>query len=340
MQMTPAEILADPNYLPFRLDTVERRVLFVRIDREARQQAAFLDDRMLAGNAQGAWLALDALPPPPVSIPPLHFIFHIGHCGSTLLSRLLQGWRGVQSLREPLPLRTLAEARQTLAHHRAGVSSTQWQGLLHTLLALWARPLPGIDVTTLKATSSCNGLIEPILATAPASRAILLDMPLEPYLATLFKSPDSVRDAAAAAPERFAFLRGAVHDELLSPNARSLPQLCAMGWLAEQLRFSGLTRGECASRVVRVRFDELLQQPEPTLQRIAAHLGWSEDAVPAALASPAWGRYSKAQDHAYGSADRAFDLDESRRRHAPHIREGLDFVASLQQRHPLMTDLR
>lgn len=337
--MTPAEILADPNYLPFRLDLVERRVLFIRIDKEARQHAAFLDDRLLTGNAQGAWLALDALPAP-VAMPPLHFIFHIGHCGSTLLSRLLQSWPRVQSLREPLPLRTLAEARQQLGRDIARFPTTQWQDVLHTLLALWARPLPGIDVTTLKATSSCNGLIESILATAPASRAILLDMPLEPYLATLFKSPDSVRDAAAAAPERFAFLRGAVQDQLLSPNALSLPQLCAMGWLAEQLRFSGLAQGEYATRVLRVRFDALLQQPGPILLRIATHLGWAEDEVSAALASPAWGRYSKAQDHAYGSTDRAFDLDESRRRYAVQIREGLDFAVSLQKHHPLLADLK
>lgn len=337
--MTPAEILADPNYLPFRLDLVERRVLFIRIDKEARQNAAFLDDRLLTGNAQGAWLALDALPAP-VAMPPLHFIFHIGHCGSTLLSRLLQSWPRVQSLREPLPLRTLAEARQQLGRDIARFPTTQWQDVLHTLLALWARPLPGIDVTTLKATSSCNGLIEPILATASASQAILLDMPLEPYLATLFKSPDSVRDAAAAAPERLAFLRESLQDELLSLNALSLPQLCAMGWLAEQLRFSGLSQGEYASRVLRVRFDALLQQPEPTLRRIAAHLGWAADAVPAVMASAAWGRYSKAQDHAYGSADRAFDLDESRRRQAPHIREGLEFAASLQQRYPPLASVQ
>jgi hypothetical protein len=337
--MTPAELLADPEYLPFRLDPVGRRVLFVRIDRETRQQAAFLDDRLLTGNAQGAWLSLEALPPPPALVTPLHFIFHIGHCGSTLLSRLLQSWPRVQSLREPLPLRTLAEARLELGRDNARFSATQWQNVLHTLLALWARPLAGIDVTTLKATSSCNGMIEPILATSLTSRAILLDMPLEPYLATLFKSPDSVRDVAAAAAERRAFLGGALQDELPSLDALSLPQLCALGWLAEQLRFTGLAKGEHASRVLRVRFDALLQQPEPTLQRIAAHLGGPEDAVSAALASPAWGRYSKAQDHAYGSADRAFDLDESRRRHAPRIREGLDFVAELQRRHPALANL-
>jgi len=39
----------------------------------------------------------------------LHFIFHAGHVGSTLLSRLLDEAEGVLSLREPLPLRTIAE---------------------------------------------------------------------------------------------------------------------------------------------------------------------------------------------------------------------------------------
>lgn len=338
--MTPVEILSDPNYLPFRLDPVERRVLFVRIEGEVRQQAAFLDERLLTGNAQGAWLALDALPLAPATLPPLHFIFHIGHCGSTLLSRLLQEWPCVQSLREPLPLRTLSTLRQEPGSDSAIFSAAQWQGMLHTLLALWARPLPGIDATTLKATSSCNGLIEPILATTPASRAILLDMSLEPYLATLFKSPDSVRDAAAGAAERLAFLRDTLQDDLPSLHALSLPQLCAMGWLAEQLRFNELTDGAHASRVLRIRFEALLQDPRHALQRIAAHLGWSAEGVQAAVASSAWGRYSKAQDHAYGLEDRALDLDESRRRHAPRIREGLNFVSQLQQRHLPLASLQ
>lgn len=333
---TPAEILADARFLPFRLDLPQQRVLFVRIDAAERQQAAFLDERLLTGDMPGAWLPLDSLPGAPAAIAPLHFIFHIGHCGSTLLSRLLQAWAGVQSLREPLPLRSLAEARSALLHDQEQAATPQWQSLLPTLLALWARPLPATTVTAIKATSSCNGLIEPVLLAAPAARAILLDMALEPYLATLFKSPDSVRDAAAAAPERLASLGHALHDEPLRMDAMSLPQLCAMGWLAEQQRFADLLAGPFGPRLLRVRFDTLLQQPEAGLAQIAGHLQWTTDAVPAALASDAWGRYSKAQDHAYGAADRAWDLDESRRRHAVHIREGLDYVAALQARHAVL----
>ena len=333
---TPAEILADARYLPFRLDLPQQRVLFVRMDAAARQQAAFLDERILTGDMPGAWLPLDSLPSAPAGVAPLHFIFHIGHCGSTLLSRLLQAWPGVQSLREPLPLRSLAEARGAQVNDQEQAATPQWQSLLPTLLALWARPVPATKVTVIKATSSCNGLIEPLLLAAPAARAILLDVALEPYLATLFKSPDSVRDAAAAAPERMATLRHALRDEQLRMDALSLPQLCAMGWLAEQRRFAELMAGPFGPRVLRVRFDTLLQQPEAGLAQIAAHLQWDTDAVRAALASDAWGRYSKAQDHAYGAADRAWDLDESRRRHALHIRGGLDYVAVLEARHAVL----
>ena len=40
---------------------------------------------------------------------PIHFIFHSGHVGSTLLSRLLEEVPSQLGLREPLPLRSLAE---------------------------------------------------------------------------------------------------------------------------------------------------------------------------------------------------------------------------------------
>src|SRR3546814_19085261 len=40
--------------------------------------------------------------------PPLHWLFHIGHCGSTLISRLLDVLPGLLGLREPLPLLELA----------------------------------------------------------------------------------------------------------------------------------------------------------------------------------------------------------------------------------------
>jgi hypothetical protein len=312
-----ADILHDPEYLPFRLDLANGRVLFVRLDAQQRREAAFLDPRALPPQPQGAWLPLSMLSPPATGDVVADGLFHIGHCGSTLLSRLLDSWPEVESLREPLPLRDLAAAWHASAPPR---------DLLALLMAYWRRPLPPASRIAIKATSSCNALIEPLLRDGGLRRAILLDMPLAPWLATLLKSEDSVRDALAASDERAGVLRAhglAVDGEHAPSDA---VEACAMGWLAERLRFDALASGAFASRVLHVDFEELLSSPEATLSRIAAHLSLDADGVASALASPAWSRYSKAQQHGYGREDRAHDLALAQQRFGDGIARGVAWV--------------
>lgn len=314
---TTADILHDPEYLPFRLDLANRRVLFVRLDAQQRREAAFLDPRALPPQPQGAWLPLSALTAPDTDHVIADGLFHIGHCGSTLLSRLLDSWPEVEGLREPLPLRDLAAA-----WHASGPP----RDLLAMLMAYWRRPLAPASRVAIKATSSCNALIDPMLRDCRLQRAILLDMPLAPWLATLLKSEDSVRDALAAFDERAVVLRaqGIAIDDAHAP--RDAVEACAMGWLAEHLRFHALSRGEFASRVLRVDFEDLLSSPEATLSRIAAHLALDPPGVARALASPAWGRYSKAQQHGYGRDDRAHDLALAQQRFGEEIARGVAWV--------------
>ena len=314
-----ADILRDPEYLPFRLDLANGRALFVRLDANQRREAAFLDPRALPPQPQGAWVPLSMLSPQAADDGAIaDGLFHIGHCGSTLLSRLLDSWPEVEGLREPLPLRDLAAAWHAHAPPR---------DLLPTLLSYWRRPLPPASRVAIKATSSCNALIEPLLRECSLQRVILLDMPLKPWLATLLKSEDSVRDALAAFDERAMVLsaQGIAIDDTHAPS--DAVEACAMGWLAEHLRFDALSRGEFASRVLRVDFEELLSSPEPTLSRIAAHLELDSTGVGRALASPAWGRYSKAQQHGYGRDDRAHDLALAQQRFGEEIARGVAWVA-------------
>ena len=102
----------DADWLPYKLDLVLQRVLWVRLPADARAAAAFLDDRALPAGVQGVWAPLDSLAGLPAT-PPADALLHIGHCGSTLLSRVIEAWPGVQALREPVPLRTLAAAWPT-----------------------------------------------------------------------------------------------------------------------------------------------------------------------------------------------------------------------------------
>ncbi|MGO4221558.1 hypothetical protein AB4Y64_06840 [Lysobacter sp. TAF61] len=331
--------LDDAGFLPFKLDLVGRRVLWLQFDAAQRREAAFLDDRALPANAQGGWMPLDAMPARASdAIAPADAIFHIGHCGSTLLSRLLDSWPHVQGLREPLPLRTLAEAWPEVQQPQSRLSSAQAAQLLRALWSRWSQPLPPQTRSVVKATSSCNGLIVPLLELQPPMRAVLLDMPLRPYLATLLKSPASVLDAAAAAGERLRDLhaRGYLGKDAdgVALHALTLPQQCAMGWLAERVRFDAIARGEHGARVVRLDFDALLAQPVEQLHRVVAHLGLDPAGLDDAMASPAWGRYSKAQTHGYSRDDRAHDLALALQRHAAEIAEGEAWVEVLLQRHP------
>lgn len=93
--MTPQ---TDPEFLPFKLDLVARRVLLVRLTAQQRRDAAFLDERALPPGVDGGWLPLDAWQAHG-DVAPADAIFHIGHCGSTLLSRLLESWPRLQALR-------------------------------------------------------------------------------------------------------------------------------------------------------------------------------------------------------------------------------------------------
>lgn len=330
-------MLHDPEWLPYRLDLAQRRVLLLRMRAAQREAAMFLDERGMPDDPQGAWVPLQHVLDAAVAAkrPRIDWIFHIGHCGSTLLSHLLAAWPEYQVLREPLPLRTLAEAWQP-ADDAPILSRHESAALLDRLTALWARPLGPHARSAIKATSSCNALIEPLLDRAPDDRAILLDMPLEPYLATLLKSPDSVRDVAAAAPARLRDLQargiGAhIHLQDLDP-----PRLCATGWLAERLRFDALAAGAHRDRLLRVDFERLLSEPESVLRRIAEHLQLLPDGVPRALHSPWWRRYSKSGTHAYGVEDRRHDLALARERHGGEIAAGIDWVEELLREHPGM----
>jgi hypothetical protein len=328
-------LLDDPAYLPFKLDLVARRALLVRFDAAERREASFLDERALPPQADGGWMPLEQLLSQPMrsDAKPADAIFHIGHCGSTLLSRLLESWPGVHALREPLPLRTLAETWPHRAQPESRLSAGDAERCLNVLWSAWSRPAGDGERVVIKATSSCNTLIAPLLEGGPQMRAILLDMPLRPYLATLLKSPDSIRDATAGAADRLRDLRARCGDEDLFLHALSMPQQCAMGWVAERLRFAALMRA-FGGRVLRVDFERLLAEPDTVLAGIAVHLGLAPEGVAEAMRSPAWGRYSKAQSHGYSRDDRAHDLTLAMQRHGADIAHAEQWRDTFLQRHP------
>ena len=130
-------------------------VRLVALDEAANRAASFLDQRLLQHahartTIAGAWLETAAAGLAPCA----RYLFHTGHVGSTLLSRLIGAHAGFFSLREPALLRVLAEAPQAAALS------------LPVTLALLGRRWRAGQHVVVKATSFVSEIADPILAAS------------------------------------------------------------------------------------------------------------------------------------------------------------------------------
>src|SRR5262249_8815284 len=133
------------------------------------EKASFLDGRLTAPpllNVAYPDLA-DAAAGLPVAC---DFIFHVGHVGSTLMSRILGTHPTAFSLRAPLALRTFAQAELTGRPWDEAALAAR----LQTFLALYSRTWRPGQRALIKATSLVGELAERLLAAAPDARALLM----------------------------------------------------------------------------------------------------------------------------------------------------------------------
>ncbi|HUH95605.1 MAG TPA: hypothetical protein VL742_21000 [Casimicrobiaceae bacterium] len=319
-----------PDAYPHKIDLVGLVVLFVRLGARAYRSASFLDDRVLGPDSQGIWTAfsgvVDALRSAPPGLP-VHFIFHTGHVGSTLVSRLLDETGEVLSLREPLPLRTLAEAHDALARVDSLLSHADFASMLAVLLRLWGRGYDGTSSVVVKATSSVGRIASALLRLDERSRAIYISLPPEPYLAALLAGANSGVDLRGHGPERMRRLQSRLSVPLPPLHKLSAGEMAAMSWLAESWsRYEALT--QCSSRIAGVDFDQFLADVEPGIGRILEHFGLPHGAALLSNLgrSPVLTRYSKAPEYAYTPALRAEVLRESRRINGEEIRRGMRWL--------------
>src|SRR5262245_48850018 len=198
------------------------------MDAAAYRAASFLDDRILGPATQGAWFSIGTISDAARGVHdghPLHFIFHTGHVGSTLVSRLLDETGAVLSLREPLPLRTLADAYDVLGQLDSLLSNAQFDALMATFLRLWSRGYGLTRTVVVKATSSVGRIAAPILERTERARAIYMNLRAEPYLATLLAGANSPTDLRGHAPGRIRRLSSRVAAPIAPLHSMSIGEL-------------------------------------------------------------------------------------------------------------------
>ncbi len=331
-------LAASPDVYLQKVDLARDAALLVQLNENAYRAASFLDDRILAPGLKGGWTSLQGVLAATGAAgagKPLHFIFHTGHVGSTLLSRLLDESGCVLSLREPLPLRTLADAHDAIGRPESLLSQRDFESLERGLVQLWSRGYAGTHSVILKATSSACRIAVPLLDRLAAARAVYLNLGAEPYLATLLAGKNSGADLRGHGPVRIRRLQTRIQAPLSGLHALSLGELAAMSWLAETWnQHDAVSR--FGSRVLALDFDELLADVTGCLRRVAEHFqlplesGWLADIA----RSPVLTRYSKSPDFEYSPQLRRELLHESRQTNATQIAAGLGWLDSLAASQP------
>lgn len=277
MSLTPTEIAASPDHYLHSFEGAD--AVIVPMDRAAYARSIFLDARISPAEEGAALIPAASLAE---AAPPMRttaWIFHVAHCGSTLLARAIEALSSGLVLREPMALRQLALAPDPAR--------------LQLVLAMLSRRYGGEEPTLIKANVPVNALLPAIAAADPAAPAVFLHLGLEDYALAVLRSPQHrgwVRDIAA----RFA---GA------SAGASDAECLAAL-WLWQMRAFAAALGA--MPQAFTLDAERFYADPAGTLAALAPRLGRSAD--PARIAEvasgPLFSTYSKRPGVAFDNAVR------------------------------------
>lgn len=328
-------LASSPELYPQMLDPAADRAWFIRLPPQRYEEASFLDERVLGPGQTGEWLALEEVEAAVAGLPErCDFIFHIGHVGSTLVSRLLGALPGVFALREPTPLPILAHLAGQLDRPESLWSRETFESRLALFLKLWSRTGGG-GTALVKATSWASDLAAPLLARPRRPRALLMMVEPEVFLTGVHASPgawDDVRNGAQASLQR-------LHDRLGERpwvlHAMSPGERMAMSWACEMTALTE-ARAAAGDGALWIDFEAFLAAPGDGLTAAARHLGLDPDPgqIQALVSGPIMQRYSKLPQLPFDADFRRRVLAGARQDHAEEIARGMAWLDSASARFP------
>lgn len=305
----PRDFSRNAGYPLYAIDPVRDRGWVLHFEPGDYRRASFLDQRALHHREISGWELSraeveDALEP--ASASPPRWLFHIGHCGSTLVSRLLDLVPGVLGLREPLPLLTLAAGRED-------ARCEAWFPIVSRLLA---RGFADTTATLVKPTSLVTTLADRLLpGTGPAC---LLWVDLHTWLASMLRE-DALKETVLANET----LR--LHGVRALPDAIGDAERLSRAWLVEQVRWLDLPHNVTNIALWDLDFADVLADPAGVTARLAGHFGLAAppDLERRIAESGLLHRYAKDDNQAFDADTRNRELAAAALRHADAVADGL-----------------
>jgi hypothetical protein len=316
----PDAIARDATWLAQALDPAEGMVRLVAMDRESYRAASFLDERLLQTPVDAQivpWTVVEAAIAGELRSD-ARWIFHIGHVGSTLVSRLLGELDNVLAVREPRLLRDLALTPAEIRRR-----------YVVPVPKLMSRTFAEAEIACVKATSFTSE-IAPELVPSGERALFMFATPLN-YVASILAGENSVKELRILAGKRAQRLNG----RGIYLPAQNDAGLAAAAWAAEMTALEAAAEAMSDRKIAWADFDAMLGDMEARLQRIAAFLGFDGN-VRAIASSPLMGRYSKAPDYEYSPALRRDLIAETAAQHARDIEGALAMLDAAAEKSPLL----
>lgn len=255
------------------------------MDRAAFRRSIFLDNRISPASESVVRVPIadliHAADAPPGGNA---WIFHMAHCGSTLLARALDEIGDRLVLREPLALRQAAVARDPAR--------------LRLVLAMLAKRYPGDGVPIVKANVPVNFALPEIARAMQGAPAIFLYFGLEEYCLAILRS-DNHRAWLRRVTDELAPMLG-------DGKAPSDAERAAALWLAQLQRFAaGLAVMPNAHALDAEQF---FTEPAAVLRAAAGLFGieTTPEQIAAVVSGPLFATYAK---------NPAVRFDDTQRRH-------------------------
>jgi hypothetical protein len=317
------DIARDATWLAQALDPAAGVVRLVAMDRESYRAASFLDDRMLEQPVDShivPWPEIEAAMADDLRSD-ARWIFHIGHVGSTLVSRLLGELPGVLAIREPRLLRDLALSPADVR-----------TAYLPPVSKLMSRTFGDDEIACVKATSFVSEIAPELVPGG--GRALFMFANPRNYVASILAGENSVMELRALANSRADRMAGRVG----ALPVRNIAELAAAAWACEMTALEAAAGTMVDRQIEWANFDRMLEDMPTGLARVAAFFGFCADdaAVRAIAGGPLMKRYSKAAEYEYSAALRRDLIAEATAFHQREIDESLAMLGRAAEKSPLL----
>ncbi len=319
---------ARPDIYP--VEFAPGQVNLVPMTRETYRRSIFTDPGRIVPAGPRAWqvpterLLAEFESRGPVQRP-IFFIFHIAHCGSTLLARALDLPDRTLVIREPFTLRQLA------ADAAAGGVPTDpavWKRCLALTSALLGRRYTDEQVVIVKANVPVNFILDPLLALNPDCAGVALYAGFEDYLLSVLKTPMHRRWVLNVCQQVAGGIRATPGLGEVDAAALEPPRAAACLWLAQMLRLRSVTASHERIRSLDCRL--LFERPQsvlPAAMELAdADLPVSE--AEAIAGGELFRRHAKDPGRQFDSAARDRELASLAERMAPEVDSARSWIMS------------